>query len=124
VVGESTGGDGVVGRSSNGHGGRFESGSNGSIIGQVHLVPQTMPVTNLLPAESLVYDIGVLDLLPSQGQGGELLVTQADDGNCVLWMCSRSSAPAEPPSGDRCSSPIRARTHPRPEIPPSWTGHA
>ncbi len=95
VVGTSEGGDGIVGQSSTGQGGRFESGRAGSIAGQIRLVPQPMPVTNLVPTTPAVYDIGVLDLLPSQGQGGEMLVTQADDGNCVLWMCTRSSTPSE-----------------------------
>ncbi len=54
---------------------------------------QRSPVTNLVPAAATVYDIGVLDLLPSDGQGGDLLVTQTDDGDCVMWMCTRSSAP-------------------------------
>ena len=95
VVCDSEHGDGVVGRSSTGHGGRFESGRAGSIVGQIRLVPQPMPVTGLVPTTASVYDIGVLDVLPSQGQGGEMLVTQGDDGNCVLWICTRSSAPSE-----------------------------
>jgi len=95
VAGDSEHGDGVVGRSSTGHGGRFESGRAGTIVAQIHLVPQPMPVTTLVPTTASVYDIGVLDLLPNQGHGGDMLVTQAEDGNCVLWICTRSSAPSE-----------------------------
>ena len=95
VVGESADGDGVVGRSSTGRGGKFESGRAGSIVGQIHLVPQRMPVTTLMPTTASVYDTGVLDLLPHEGRGGDLLVTQSDDGECVLWICSRSSQAPE-----------------------------
>jgi hypothetical protein len=95
VVGESSDGDGVVGRSSTGHGGTFESGRAGSIVGQIHLVPQRMPVTTLVPTTTSVYDTGVLDLLPPEGRGGDLLVTQNDDGECVLWICTRSSQPPQ-----------------------------
>ena len=52
-------------------------------------------MTTLMPTTASLYDTGVLDLLPHEGRGGDLLVTESDDGESVLWICTRSSQPPE-----------------------------
>jgi hypothetical protein len=64
----------------------------------VGLVPQQMPVAEVVPAAPVIFDPRALTSLPSEGRGGDLLVTQAEDGRCTLWFCTRgqdSERPAE-----------------------------
>lgn len=98
VRGESEQGDAVVGRSTAGRGARFESGrtASGSIVGQVCLVPQFMPGSGLRTATPTAYDFGVVQFLPRDGSGGDLLATRADDGTCALWFCTRDSQEGQP----------------------------
>lgn len=95
VLAESDTGDAVVGRSGSGHGGRFQSGrtADGSIVGQISLIPQFMDTTELLPATPMAYDSRIVEVLPAAGTGGDLLVTRAADGVCALWFCIRDAGP-------------------------------
>ena len=95
VRGESADGDAVVGRSSAGRGGRFQSGvsAGGSIVGQVGLVPQRMPLPRRVPVSPSIYDLRVREVLPPEGRGGDLLVTEGEDGTCALWFCTNSAEP-------------------------------
>ena len=89
---QSKSGPGVSGKSSSGRGGVFDSGqtAGGSLVGQVGLVPQTMPVPGVVPASPVKFDSSVLESLPREGRGGDLLVTQGQDDRCTLWFCSKS----------------------------------
>ncbi|CAM5651263.1 hypothetical protein KAURM247S_02337 [Kitasatospora aureofaciens] len=40
-----------------------------------------------------MYDGTALEQLPAEGSGGDLLVTQSDDGTCALWFCTNSAQP-------------------------------
>jgi hypothetical protein len=94
VLGESDEGDAVVGRSGSGRGGRFESGRTpaGSIVGQISLVPQFMATTELVRTTPSIYDSRILEVLPAEGKGGDLLVTRAEDETCALWFCVRAAS--------------------------------
>jgi hypothetical protein len=93
VSGVSDDGDAVAGRSRSGRGGRFESGRTrgGSIVAQIGLVPQRLPTTRRVRPAPTIWDLAIHDVLPAEGTGGDLLVTEGDDGACTLWFCIRSS---------------------------------
>ena len=93
VSGVSDDGDAVGGRSRSGRGGRFESGRTrgGSIVAQIGLVPQHLPTTRPVRPAPTIWDLAIDEVLPAEGTGGDLLVTEGDDGTCTLWFCIRSS---------------------------------
>ena len=95
IRGESADGDAVFGRSRAGRGGRFQSGvsAGGSMVGQVGLVPQRMPLPRRVPVSPSIYDLRVREVLPPEGRGGDLLVTEGEDGTCALWFCTNSAEP-------------------------------
>jgi hypothetical protein len=90
VRGESQDSDAVVGKSGSGRGGVFESGTNaaGSPVGQVGLVPHAMIVPDAVPFAPVVFDPRVVSQLPTDGRGGDLLVTRGQDNRCTLWFCT------------------------------------
>jgi hypothetical protein len=98
VRGESDEGDAVVGTSTFGRGGVFESSTGlSSLVAQMSLVPQPMPVPEAVPADPVMFDTRVAESLPREGHGGDLLVTQGEDRLCTLWFCTRSQ------EGDRAA---------------------
>jgi len=94
VLGQSSG-DGVVGISLPGGGGRggvFESGH----LAQVRLVPQALGVppfgTVATPVEVIPVTRG--PALPIGGRGGDLMAVMDNLGQCTLWFCVEESPPA------------------------------
>jgi hypothetical protein len=87
----ATDGPGISCLSLSERGGLFGSGRGdpASLVAQVGIVPQPMPVRNVVPARPVQFDPRGLDSLPKDGRGGDLLVTKGDDNVCTLWFCTR-----------------------------------
>jgi hypothetical protein len=90
-----TGRTGVKGVGSGGRGGVFESGTSA----QLQLVPTLGP--RIVDQEALIPTVAAEPgrlgpPLPRAGQGGDLLATRDDQGQCTLWFCVRGATGTDP----------------------------
>jgi hypothetical protein len=89
---QSIDGPALVARSKSARGATF---SSGHLVAQIQLAPQKMPVSNPVPATPIQFDPNdVSESLPSNGEGGDLLVTR-DGEDCALWFCTRRQLTGE-----------------------------
>lgn len=91
VRGSSVSGDGLLGTSTHGRGGVFQTGDTASpkLVPQLQLVPHKLEVPSTVPAQPLMFipSQDLLSALPKEGRPGDLLATTDASGVCTLWFC-------------------------------------